>query len=71
MGLRFIGDFATSPTRTELEGTREGKEPSFILRHYFGDRLRAAVLVNRTDEEEPRRSSASSAPRTPRGRRDR
>ncbi len=52
MGLRFIGDFATSPTRTELEGTREGKEPSFILRHYFGDRLRAAVLVNRPDEEE-------------------
>ena len=52
MAVRFLGDFSTSPTRTELEGTREGKEPSFVLRHYFGDRLRAAVLFNRTDEEE-------------------
>ena len=50
--LRFVGDFSTSPTRTEFEGTRDGKEPSFVLRHYFGERLRSAVLVNRTDEEE-------------------
>ncbi len=52
MAIRLIGDFSVSPTRTEMEGTREGKEPSFILRHYFGDRLRSAVLFNRPDEEE-------------------
>lgn len=52
MDIRLIGDFASSPTRTEMEGIREGKAPSFILRHYFGERLRGAVLFNRTDEEE-------------------
>lgn len=45
----FLGDFSTPPTRHELEGER-GKK-GFTLRCYFGDKLRAAVLVNRTEEE--------------------
>lgn len=49
--FRFVGDFSMPPTRTELDGQREGKEPAFTLRHYFADKLRAAVLVNRGDED--------------------
>jgi 3-phenylpropionate/trans-cinnamate dioxygenase ferredoxin reductase subunit len=50
MHIEFIGDFTSGPpARFELEGSREKK--SFIVRHYAGDKLRAAFVCNRPPEE--------------------
>jgi 3-phenylpropionate/trans-cinnamate dioxygenase ferredoxin reductase subunit len=48
--IQFIGDFSSGPpVKAELEGSREKK--SFIMRHFVGDKLRAAFLCNRPPEE--------------------
>jgi NAD(P)H-nitrite reductase large subunit len=44
--MDFIGDFTTTPTRIELDGTYAKKK--FSLRYYQGDRLRAIVLCHHT-----------------------
>lgn len=50
LNFQFIGDFAGGPpVRVEVDGSRDKK--SFIVRHYLGERLRAALLCNRTEEE--------------------
>ena len=48
--LQFIGDFAGGPpARVILEGSRDKK--NFIVRHFLGDKLRGAMLCNRSVEE--------------------
>ena len=48
--LQFVGDFASGPpARAVLEGSPDKK--SFTVKHYLGDKLRAAFLCNRPEEE--------------------
>ena len=48
--LQFIGDFSSGPpVRAVLDGNREKK--SFTVKHFQGDKLRAAFLCNRSAEE--------------------
>ena len=48
--IQFVGDFTSGPpARYELEGSREKK--NFIARYFLGDKLRAAFLCNRADED--------------------
>ena len=48
--FQFIGDFGGgTPMRPELEGSREKK--AFVVRYYAGDKLRAALLCNQSDEK--------------------
>ena len=48
--LQFIGDFTSGPpSRAVLEGTRDKK--TFTVKHFQGDKLRAAFLCNRTADE--------------------
>jgi 3-phenylpropionate/trans-cinnamate dioxygenase ferredoxin reductase subunit len=50
MKLQFLGDFSAGPpVKSELEGSREKK--SFVVRHFLGDKLRAAFLCNRPPEQ--------------------
>ncbi len=50
LDIQFIGDFnAGPPVKIEVEGSREKK--SFIVRHFVGDKMRAAFVCNRTQEE--------------------
>ena len=48
--LQFVGDFMSGPpARAVLEGNRDKK--TFTVRHFQGDKLRAALLCNRPPEE--------------------
>ena len=48
--VQFLGDFSSGPpVKFDVEGSREKK--SFIVRHYAGDKLRAAFVCNRKPEE--------------------
>ena len=48
--IQFIGDFSAGPpVKAELEGSRDKK--SFVVRHFVGDKLRAAFVCNRSLEE--------------------
>ena len=50
LSLRFIGNFGSGVAlQPVLDGSREKK--SFTVRYFQGDRLQAAVLCNRSDEE--------------------
>lgn len=47
--LQFVGDFTSGPPgRVELEGSREKKH--FTVRHFVGEKLRAAFLCNQPPE---------------------
>ena len=48
--LQFVGDFMSGPpTRAVIEGARDKK--TFTVKHFQGDKLRAAFLCNRTADE--------------------
>lgn len=48
--LQFVGDFINGPpVRAVLEGSREKK--TFVVKHFQGDKLRAALLCNRSADE--------------------
>ncbi|MBV9126737.1 MAG: FAD-dependent oxidoreductase [Verrucomicrobia bacterium] len=46
---QFLGDFTLPPTRFEIDGSREKKK--FALRFFHNEKLRGAVLCNRSEDE--------------------